>query len=66
MAGGGGNNKRFQYCADLSGQEILYLRALQSHSGRNLMDPSLQGTISSSTFIILNVQSVYTPSQIQD
>ena len=25
MAGGGGNKKRFQYCTDSSGQEILYL-----------------------------------------
>ena len=33
--------KRFQYCADSSG-EILYLRALQGHPGRNLIDPSLQ------------------------
>ena len=27
MAGGGGNKKRFQYCTDSSGQEVLYLRA---------------------------------------
>ena len=40
MAGGGGNKKRYQYCTDSSG-EILYLQALQSHSGRNLIDPSL-------------------------
>ena len=39
MAGGGGNKKRFQHCTDPSGQEILYLRALQGHSGRNLIDP---------------------------
>ena len=39
MAGGGGNKKRYQYCTDSSG-EILYLRALQGHSGRNLIDPS--------------------------
>ena len=45
MAKGGGNKKRFQYCTDPSGQEILYLRALQGHSGRNLIDPSLQGTV---------------------
>ena len=32
MAGGGGNKKRFKYCSDPSGLEILYLRALQSHS----------------------------------
>ena len=42
MAGGGGNKKRFQHCTDPSGQEILYLRALQGHSGRNPIDPSLQ------------------------
>ena len=41
VAGGGGNKKRFQYCADPSGQEILYLRALQGHSGRNFIDPAL-------------------------
>ena len=39
MARGGGNKDRFQYCTDPSGQEILYLRALQGHSGRNLIDP---------------------------
>ena len=41
MAGGGGNKKRFQCCTDSSGQEILYLRALQGHSGRNPIDPTL-------------------------
>ena len=45
MAGGGGNNQRFQYCTDPSGQEILYLRALQGHSGRNPIDPSLQDNV---------------------
>ena len=45
MAGGGGNNKRFQYCTDPSGQEILYLRALHSQSGRNSIDPSLQDNV---------------------
>ena len=45
MAGGGGNKKRFQYCADSSGQEILYLRALQGHSGRNPIDPTLQDNV---------------------
>ena len=37
--------KRFQYCTDPSGQEILYLRALQGHSGRNSIDPSLQDNV---------------------
>ena len=45
MAKGGGNKKRFQYCTGPSGQEILYLLALQGHSGRNLVDPSLQDNI---------------------
>ena len=45
MAGGGGNKKRFQYCTDPSGQEILHLRALQGHSGRNPIDPSLQDNV---------------------
>ena len=68
MAGGGGNKKRFQYCTDSSGQEILYLRALQGHSGRSPIDPSLQDNVSIpdnffslSTFITLDVQSIYTP-----
>ena len=38
MAGGRGNKKRFQYCTD-------HLRALQGHSGRNLIDPSLQDNV---------------------
>ena len=45
IAGGGGNKQRFQYCIDSSGQEILYLRALQGHSGRNPIDPSLQDNV---------------------
>ena len=45
MEGDGGNKKRFQYCTDPSGQEILYLRALQDHSGRNPIDPTLQDNV---------------------
>ena len=45
MTGGGGNKKRFLCCTDSSGQEILYLRALQGHSGRNPIDPSLQDDV---------------------
>ena len=41
MAGGGGIKKRLQYCADSSGA-ILYLRALQGHSGSN---PTLQDNL---------------------
>ena len=41
MAGGGGNKKRYQYCSD-SSRVILYLRALQGHSRRCPIDPTLQ------------------------
>ena len=44
IAKGGGHKTRFQYCTDPSGA-ILYLRALQGHSGRNLIDPSLQDNV---------------------
>ena len=44
MARGGGNKKIFHYCTDASG-DIFYLRALQSHSGRNPIDPSLQDNV---------------------
>ena len=37
MARGGGHKKRYQYCTDSSGL-ILYLRALQGHSGRSRID----------------------------
>ena len=45
MAGRGGNKKRFQSCTDPSEQEILYLQALQGHSGRNPIDPTLQDNV---------------------
>ena len=67
MAGGGGNKKRYQYCTDSSGT-IVYFRALQGHSGCNLIDPTLQDNViyskatSSSTFIMSDVQSIYIPS----
>ena len=35
---------RFQYCTDDSGR-IVYFRALQGHSGRNLVDPTLQDNV---------------------
>ena len=44
MAGGGRNKKRYQYCTDSSGA-ILYLRALQGHSGRSLIDPTSQDNV---------------------
>ena len=41
---GGRNKKRYQYCTESSGA-ILYLRALQGHSGRSLIDPTLQDNV---------------------
>ena len=38
-------SRKIQYCTDPSGQEVLYLRTRQGHSGRNLMDPSLQDNV---------------------
>ena len=35
----------FKYCTDSSGQEGLFLRAVQGHSGRNPIDPTLQYTV---------------------
>ena len=65
-----GNKKRYQYCTD-SSRKFVYLRALQGHPGRNLIDPTFQNNIvipvgSSSTFITSDVQSIYIPSSIQD
>ena len=34
----------YQYCTDVSGT-IVYFRALQGHSGRNLIDPLLQDNV---------------------
>ena len=44
FAAGGGRKRRYQYCTNISGT-IVYLRALQRHSGRNLIDPSLQDNV---------------------
>ena len=44
LAAGGGSKRRYQYCSDNSGR-ILYLRALQGHSGSNLIDPTLQDNV---------------------
>ena len=44
LAAGGGAKRRYQYCTDGS-RMIVYLRALQGHSGRNLIDLSLQDNV---------------------
>ena len=44
LAAGGRTKRRFQYCSDDSGILVSF-RALQGHSGRNLIDPSLQDNV---------------------
>ena len=44
LVAGGGSKRRYQYCSDNLGT-ILYLRALQGHSGNNLIDPMLQDNV---------------------
>ena len=44
MAAGGGSKRRYQYCSDNLGS-IIYLRALQGHSGSNLIDLALQDNV---------------------
>ena len=44
LAAGGGSKRRYQYCSDNSGT-IIYLRALQRHSGNNLIDPMLEDNV---------------------
>ena len=64
----GGHKKRFQYCTDSSGQEILYFRALQGQLGRNPIELSLQGQCANSgQFLRVHLsRRIYTPSWIQD
>ena len=44
LAAGGGAKRRYQYCTDNLGT-IIYLRALQGHSGSNLIGPTLQDNV---------------------
>ena len=44
MAAVGGPKRRYQYCSDYLGS-IIYLRALQGHSGCNLIDLALQDNV---------------------
>ena len=44
LAAGGGSKRRYQYYFDNLGT-ILYLRALQGHSGSNFIDPLLQDNV---------------------
>ena len=40
----GGSKRKYQYCCGNSGT-IFYPRALQGHSGHNLIDPTLQDNV---------------------
>ena len=44
LAAGGGSERRYQYCSDNLGS-IIFLRALQGHSGSNLIDPTQQDNV---------------------
>ena len=44
LAAGGGSKRRYQYCFDFLGS-IIYFRALQGHSGSNLIDLALQDNV---------------------
>ena len=44
LAAGGGSKRRYQYCIDISGI-IVYSRALQGHTGSNLIDLVLQDNV---------------------
>ena len=44
LAARGESKRRYQCCSDISGT-IVYFRALQGHSGRNLIDPLLQDNL---------------------
>ena len=65
LAAGGGTKRRYQYCSDNSGT-VLYLRALQGHSGHNLIDPTLQDNVLIQCGIfhhiyhIVDVRSIFT------
>ena len=46
LAKGGGQKKRFQYClSPNSSEHVLCFRAIQGHSGGNLVDPTLQDNV---------------------
>ena len=69
---GGGQKKRFQFCINSNGTQILYLRAIQGHSGENPVDPSSHRTtywyptISSRSSIMSEVTSTCTLPLRQD
>ena len=71
LATGGGSKRRYQYCSDYSGT-ILYLRALQGHSGNNFIDPMFTGQCGdweleySLAFTTLDAHSIFILSSTMD
>ena len=70
LAAGGGFKRRYQYCPD-NLRTILYLGALQSHSGNNLIDPTQQDNVLIETGIFphiatLDVHSIFIPFSTMD
>ena len=57
LAARGGSKRRYQYCSENLGT-ILYLRALQGHSGSNLIDPTQQDNVLSGTGIFPYIHHV--------
>ena len=57
LAAGGGSKRRYQYCSDHLGT-IIYLLALQGHSGSNLIDPTLQDNVVIGTGILPYIHHV--------
>ena len=67
LAAGGGAKRRDQYCTDVSG---IIVHLLQGHSGRNLIDPSLQDNVVIQRgffpFTILDVRLIFILSSTMD
>ena len=57
LAAGGGSKRRYQCCSDNLGT-IIYFRALQGHSGSNLIDPTLQDNVLIGTGTFLCIYDV--------
>ena len=57
MAAGGGSKREYRYCSDDSGT-MLDLRALQGHSGNNLIDPTLQFNVVIGTGIFNHIYHI--------
>ena len=57
LAAAGGVKRRYQYCSDNLGT-IIYLRALQGHSGSNLIDPSLQDNVTIQRGFFLHIYHI--------